>query len=111
VNLVGGEGRVDDYIAKLKAEGYDRAALKTYINIYGLLTWCEKEGDIGEDEQKLVMLSVSPKSTGRWGAYLLLSRMNAGKNRAPTQTITLGADRATNGAGQTYPVIEFGVRR
>lgn len=111
VNLTGNEGTVLDYIAKLKVEmGYPDAQSKIYVEIYGNLRWTSKNGEIAVEDQKMVQLSLSPQSVGRWQAYLLEKRMATKLGKEVSPILVIEAESKTNN-GNTYGVMKFGAKR
>lgn len=108
VNLTGGQGKVEDYVAELKAKDYDKATAKRYVEIYAYIHRCEKFGDTAEDDLKITQISISPQSSGPWGVYMLEAKMAANRGKDVTSRVVLRADRKTNGNSQTYGVVNFG---
>lgn len=97
VNLKGNEGTVDEYVAKLKADGYERASSKKYIEIYANLVWSEQGGAVPVDQQTIHQLSVSPTSTGRWQAYLLQAGVNKAKGISDSNLVFATQEKVVNG--------------
>lgn len=74
VNIKGGEGKVEDYLKKLRdVEGYGKASTRQYGEIFANLLWSEAKGDVPEDEQGIVQISLSPQSLMKWQGYILES--------------------------------------
>jgi len=73
VNLRGGEGPVVDYVAKLKADGYEKASAKQYIEVWAHLLWSENDGPVPEADRRMYQVSLSPTSAGRFQGYMLES--------------------------------------
>ena len=92
-NLKGGEGSVEDYVKYLKSEGYDKAQVKQYAEVYANLIWSEVGGDVKSDEQEIVQVSLSPQTVGQWGRYLLESGLRKAKGIEDTNVVTLEAQR------------------
>lgn len=99
-HLKGGEGSVEDYVKYLKSEGYDKAAVKQYAEVYSNLLWSEVGGDVAADEQEIVQVSLSPQSVGQWGRYLLESGLRKAKGIEDTNVITLEAQRRILGSNK-----------
>jgi hypothetical protein len=109
VNLTGGEGLVTEYIAKLKDDGYDKATAKVYTEIYCNLLWTSKGGFIPAEDQKITQISVPPTSSGPWGAFLLMQRMQASRGREVSSIVTVEAGSRTNGSN-TFGVMEYNTK-
>lgn len=92
-NLKGGEGSVEDYVKYLKSEGYDKATVKQYAEVYANLIWSEVGGDVKSDEQEIVQVSLSPQSVGQWGRFLLESGLRKAKGIEDSNIVTLEAQR------------------
>lgn len=110
VNLPNGGGTIDAYIASLKAQGYEKANTKKYVEMYGDLVWTEKSGDVAAEDRKLCQLSVSPQSVAQWGPHLLNARRKQSKAVEVTPLLTLEAERKTIGAN-TFGIINFAGKR
>ncbi len=57
---------VAQYVEQLKAEGYKDTKVEPYMDLWGLLTYSEKKGDIPLEERELVLVQVSKTSMGPW---------------------------------------------
>lgn len=60
---------VSDYLASLKAMGYDKAKVSPYGDLWGFVTWTEKKGDIPADERELTVIQMSQTSLGAFTSY------------------------------------------
>ena len=99
-NLKGGEGSVEDYVKYLKSEGYDKAQVKQYAEVYANILWSEVGGDVKADEQEIVQVSLSPQTVGQWGRYLLESGLRKAKGIEDTNVVTLEAQRRIIGSNK-----------
>lgn len=90
VNLTKGEGLVTDYVAHLKAEGYENASAKGYIEVYCQIMWSQEGGEIAPEDYKIHQLSLSPQSAGKFQAYLLEAgvRKSMGIDDSPVCFVT-----------------------
>lgn len=105
VTLAGTGGEtVADYIRSLKAQGYDKAAPKKYLEIYCNVIRTGKHGPVNDG--KLYQVSVPPTSTGPWGVFLLSQKMaqNGGATVSPNVRLKAGSK---TGNGNTWGVIDF----
>lgn len=111
INLDGNEGTIEKYVAWLKSEGYEKAASKQYVEVYGFLlayNEVQKDGslkllEIGEDDRQIHQVSLSPKSVGQWGRYMLESAM---KPSTQSDTVVMTAVKKVNGPN-TYGMATF----
>lgn len=84
INLMRGEGLVQDWLKKLKNDDYEKASVKNYIEIYcNLLEYEDAKGNavvVDGDEQEIMQVSLSPQSVGQFQRYMLESglRLNRG---------------------------------
>lgn len=79
-----GSGSLEQAVADAKAAGYEKAAVKKYIELFGILLSGEKIPEGSSSLNKLVMLSLSPESAKAWEGYMIqaavqvkLGRMSA----------------------------------
>lgn len=91
------------YLESLKAQGFSKARISPYIDIFGFVTWTEKKGDIAPDERELCLLQCSQTSAGNFTAFcttrgLLQSRGIV----APISVIEVTAQKQQNKNGDKY---------
>lgn len=60
---------VMDYIDALKAEGYPKAHLEPYVDLWGYITWDAKNGVIADDDQELVRVQLSKTSSANFAYF------------------------------------------
>ena len=60
---------VMDYIDALKAEGYPKAHLEPYVDLWGYITWDAKNGTIGDEDQELVRVQLSKTSSANFAYF------------------------------------------
>ena len=82
-----------EYLEHLKAEGFDKAAMKKYCDIWGTLESCENEGVIPEDERELVQVQLSPQSLKQWNGFQINQGLLAARGIQPTTRIKLTQER------------------
>ena len=92
-SLKGGEGSVEDYVKYLKSEGYDKAQVKQYAEVYANIIWSEVGGDVAADEQEIVQVSLSPQTVGQWGRYLLESGLRKARGIEDSNVVTLTQEK------------------
>jgi hypothetical protein len=116
VTLMGGEGSVEAYVAKLKAEGYDKAACKPYIELYGyLMAYMESDPktkqlnrvNVPEDEYTLHMISLPKTSAAQFQAYQLQAGLNVARGiTGDASILVMDSDVKVNGANR-YGQVKF----
>ena len=90
VNLKGGEGTVADYVKYLKeVDGYDKAQVKQYAEVYANLIWTDLKGDVPADEQEIVQVSLSPQTVGQWGRFMLEAGLRRAKGMEDSNIVTM----------------------
>lgn len=62
--------KVTDYVNALQAEGYEKAGVSEYLDLFCFIVWTEKGGDIPNDQREMVLLQCSPTSRGAWTAFM-----------------------------------------
>ena len=68
--VYGKDVTVEEYLHDLKeTHAYDKANKSMYIDLFGMLTWTEKKGDIPEEERKMVVVQLSQTSAGQFAAF------------------------------------------
>ena len=60
---------VMDYIDALKAEGYPKAHLEPYVDLWGYITWSAKNGTIADEDQELVRVQLSKTSSANFAYF------------------------------------------
>ncbi len=94
---------VKAYMESLKAEGYKDAKISSYGDLWGFLTWSEKEGIVAEEDYELVCLQASQTSLGQWELFcktqgILQSRGSSKESAEVEATATVkakGTDKYT----------------
>ena len=60
---------IDEYIAYLKSIGYAKAGVSKYGDLFGMVTWTAKGGNIPAEEQTLHLVQASQTSLGNFMAF------------------------------------------
>lgn len=60
---------VKEYIEYLKSLGYDKAKSSPYADIWGFVTWTEKDGPVKPEDQTLHLLQASQTSMGAFQGF------------------------------------------
>ena len=92
-NLKAGEGTIEDYVKYLKSEGYDKAQVKQYAEVYANVLWSETLGDVSAEEREIVQVSLSPQTVGQWGRFLLEAGLRRAKGVEDSNVVTMEAQK------------------
>lgn len=90
---------VDDYLASLRAQGFDKARKSQYADIWGFVVWSEKDGDVPVEKRELAILQCSPTSRGAFMMFCTTQGMlgMANPNYAPSDIVEVHAERRAKG--------------
>lgn len=92
---------IDDYIADLKAQGFEKARKSNYLDIFGFITWAEKKGTIAPDERELSCLQCSQTSLGAFTAFATTRGLLESRGVAqPLDIIEVHAEKRTSGSNK-----------
>lgn len=97
-------GNVRDYIDALKAEGYAKASIKTYGDVWGLLVTSEKGGE--ETEPKMIQVQLSPQSLQQWKRFQLEQGIKVARGSAEPTHVKIVAE-ARNLKGNDFTIMTF----
>lgn len=104
VNLKNGEGTVASYIQQLKLDGYEKASVKQYIEIYcNLIEHQDGRGNpvaVPDEEQEIVQVSLSPQSVGQFQRYLLESGLRKARGIEDSNVVVLKQERKILGSNK-----------
>lgn len=90
--------KVTDYVESLKAEGYSKANVAEYMDMFCFLTWTEKGGDIPNDQREMVLLQCSPTSKGAWTAFMTTRGLLEARGIAkPLEIVEATAEKRISG--------------
>lgn len=117
VNLKGGEGTIADYVKYLKeVDGYDKAAVKQYAEVYAnLLEYEVLEGKqfktvaVEAEDQQIMQLSLSPQTVGQWGRYMLESGLRRAKGIEDSNIVVANQQKKILGPN-TFGIAIFSVK-
>jgi hypothetical protein len=99
VNLKGGEGTIEAYLNKLKdVEGYKKASVRQYVEMYGDLLWSEEKGEVAVEDRKTVQVSLSPQSVVQMSAFFVDSRKRKRKGIEDGNVVFLTQEKKVLGA-------------
>lgn len=64
------DGRtIDEYLEYLKSLGYDKAKASNYTDIWGFVTWTDKDGEVAPDKWEIHLLQASQTSQGAFKGF------------------------------------------
>ena len=107
VHIDGEDTLVTDYIASLKAQGFDKAKSSVYIDLIGFLVWSEKRGDVPEEDRELHLVQLSPTSRGNFTAYAVSRGLLESKGIVQgTDLVEITAESKKNGSN-SYTNMSF----
>lgn len=75
--LEGENLNVKEYLGYLKEEGYPKADVRQYVDLYGFVTDSASLGAVGEEDLELIQMQLSPSSVKAWKAFQLKSGVTA----------------------------------
>ena len=97
----GGGLTVADYVESLKAEGYSKAKVAPYMDLFGFITASEKQGDIPVDERQLVLVQASQTSLGAFKAFATTRGLLESRGLvAPIDVIEIHAEKRVSGTNK-----------
>lgn len=106
--ISGTDESVQDYIAALKAAGYDKASSKLYVDIWANLVAYEKKGDLKPEEVKMVQVQLSPQSLQQFKRYQLEQGVRESQGMAVPRYITVTCTRQEFN-GNRFGRMEFSI--
>ena len=98
---------VEDYINYLKSQGYDKARVSPYIDLFGYITWTKDGGDIAPDDRELVLVQLSSTSMGNFTAFCVSRGLLESRGVVqPSEMIEIIAEDNTKGS-MSYTNMNF----
>lgn len=89
------------YVESLKAQGFNKAKVSPYLDVWGFLVWSEKEGDIPVDEREIVRLQCSQTSLGAFTAFATTRGLLESRGMAqPIDIIGVKAEKRVKGTNK-----------
>jgi len=96
-----------EYIAYLKDQGYSKARIREYIDLWGFIRNSEKLGLAGDDEVEMIQLQLSPSSVKNFtGFQVKLGVKGAMTGKEASDTFRATIDRR-EWEGNKYAAIKF----
>ena len=107
----GGGLTVADYVESLKAQGYSKAKVSPYMDLFGFITYSEKQGEIPVEERQLVLVQASQTSAGAFKAFATTRGLLESKGVvAPIDIIEIHAEKRVSGSNK-YTNMSFSAPR
>lgn len=98
---------VADYLAGLKAEGFQKAKVSPYGDLWGFIVWSEKKGDIPEDERELTVIQMAQTSLGNFTSFCVSRGLLESRGVAqPSAVVEIHAE-AQESKGNKYTNMSF----
>ena len=89
------------YVESLKAEGYSKAKISPYIDLWGFVVKSEKKGDVPVDERELCRVQCSQTSMGAFTAFATTRGLLESKGLAqPIDVIEIHAEKRVSGTNK-----------
>lgn len=99
--LSNGGGDLHDYVEALKAQGFNKAKVSPYLDVWGFVTKSGKLGDIPVDQRELCRLQCSQTSLGAFTAFATTRGLLESKGMAkPIEVIEVHAEKRVSGANR-----------
>lgn len=98
---------VREYVQYLKDEGYEKADVREYIDIWGFIEESEKAGVVDEEDFELIQMQLSPSSVRNFMAYRVQAGVQAKiRNREISNKVKATIERREHG-GNRFAAIKF----
>ena len=99
--ISGDGGDLHDYLESLKAQGFDKARISPYMDIWGFVTWSDKKGDIPVDERQLACIQASQTSMGAFTAFATTRGLLESRGLAqPMEVVEVHAEKRQSGSNK-----------
>lgn len=108
-HVKGGDGLTnDEYIQTLKTvHGLDGACSKEYVEVYGAVVNSAEKGPVGEDDQALAQVSLSPQSVAKWTGFLATLMWKKSQGRSADRVrVRMSTSTKVNGA-MRWAVVDY----
>ena len=100
------------YLESLKAQGFQKARISPYLDVFCFVVWTDKKGDIPVDERELCILQCSQTSKGNFMTFCTTRGLLESKGVAkPIEVVEVSAQKQQNGKGDKYTNYLFSVPR
>lgn len=100
------------YLESLKAQGFQKARISPYLDVFCFVVWTDKKGDIPVDERELCILQCSQTSKGNFMTFCTTRGLLESKGVAkPIEVVEVNAQKQQNGKGDKFTNFIFSVPR
>lgn len=90
-----------DYLASLKAQGFEKARKSDYLDIFGFVVWSSTKGAIAPEARQLACLQCSPTSKGAFTAFSTTRGLLQAKGIVKEiDIVEVHAEKRTNGSNK-----------
>jgi hypothetical protein len=108
--ISGSGASLQEYLESLIAQGFKKARISPYLDVWGFLVWTKKDGDIAVDSREIVRLQCSQTSLGAFTAFATTRGLLESRGLAqPIDVIQITAQKQTNKNGDKYTNFLFSV--
>lgn len=92
---------VSDYVDALKAQGFAKARVSPYLDVWAFIIWTEKDGDVPVDKRELCCLQCSQTSLGSFTAFATTRGLLESRGLVqPTDIIEVHAEKRISGSNK-----------
>ena len=92
---------LDAYVESLKAQGFNKTKVSPYLDMFGFVTWSEKNGTVPVEERQLVCVQCSQTSLGAFKAFSATRGLLESKGVVqPLDVIEIHAEKRTSGSNK-----------
>lgn len=99
--ISGSGGDLHDYHESLKAQGFDKAKVSPYLDLWVFIVSSEKTGEIAVDQRELCRVQCSQTSLGAFTAFSTTRGLLESKGMAkPIDVIEIHAEKRTSGSNK-----------
>ena len=107
VHISGEDTLVKDYVESLKAQGFTKAKVSPYMDLFGFVVWTKKDGDVAVEDRQICCLQCSQTSLGAFTAFCTTRGLLESRGVAkPLDVIGVRAMKRTSGTNK-YTNFEF----
>ncbi len=99
--LSGSGASLADYVEGLKAQGFSKAKVSPYMDIWGFVVWTEKGGEVPVEERQLSCIQASQTSLGAFTAFATTRGLLESRGLVqPLEVIEMHAEKRISGTNK-----------
>ena len=107
VNILGSEMTVKDYLRQLKeVDGYGKASVKTYVELWGNLAF-SAGAEIDPEDRQMVQVQLSPQSVNQFKRYQLELGVKSARGVSPASNVVVITANKKELNGKKFGYMEF----